>query len=47
VGEDCQLALHLCFGLHYDGFEGVNYGWEREPSLLALRARLINAFWRR
>jgi Iron-containing redox enzyme len=44
VGEDSHLALHLCFGLHYDGFDGVDDGWEWEPSLLALRAKLVEAF---
>jgi hypothetical protein len=42
--EDVQLALHLCYGLHYDGFDGVDDGWEWEPSLLALRANLERQF---
>ncbi len=42
--EDLQLALHLCYGLHYDGFEGVDDGWEWEPSLLAVRAKLEQQF---
>ncbi len=42
--EDLQLALHLCYGLHYDGFDGVDDAWEWEPSLLALRARLERQF---
>jgi len=42
--EDLQLALHLCYGLHYDGFDGVDDGWEWEPSLLALRAKLEQRF---
>ncbi len=42
--EDLQLALHLCYGLHYDGFEGVDDEWEWEPSLLALRAKLERRF---
>jgi Iron-containing redox enzyme len=42
--EDLQLALHLCYGLHYDGFNGVDDGWEWEPSLLALRARMEQRF---
>jgi len=44
VNEDLQLALHLSFGLHYDGFEGVADGWEWEPSFLELRARMVNEF---
>jgi hypothetical protein len=44
VGEDFHLALHLCFGLHYDGFDRIDDAWEWEPSLLALRARLVGAF---
>ena len=37
--EDLQLALYCCYELHYRGFDGVDDGWEWEPSLLALRAR--------
>jgi hypothetical protein len=44
VGEDLQLALHLCYGLHYDGFAGVDESWEWEPSLLGLRATLEAPF---
>jgi len=44
ASEDVQLALHLCYGLHYDGFEGVDDGWEWEPSLLALRGNLERQF---
>jgi hypothetical protein len=39
-GEDSQLALHICYGLHYDGFDGVPDQWEWDPSLIALRSRL-------
>lgn len=42
--EDLQLSLHLCYGLHYDGFAGVDDGWEWEPSLLGLRAELEARF---
>ena len=38
--EDLQLALYLCYELHYRGLPGVDEGWEWEPSLLALRAGL-------
>lgn len=42
--EDTQLALHVCYGLHYDGFAGVEDQWEWQPSLLALTARLEDSF---
>jgi hypothetical protein len=42
--EDTQLALHVCYGLHYDGFVGVEEQWEWHPSLLALTARLEDRF---
>jgi hypothetical protein len=38
--EDLQLALYLCYELHYRGLDGVDDRWEWNPSLLALRARL-------
>lgn len=44
MGEDLQLALYLCYELHYRGFAGVAGEWEWEPSLLALRARLEERF---
>jgi hypothetical protein len=42
--EDLQLALYVAYELHYRGFDGVDEGWEWEPSLLALRARLERTF---
>src|SRR5213080_4384425 len=42
--EDLQLALYLCYELHYRGLPGVADGWEWEPSLLALRRLLEDAF---
>jgi len=42
--EDLQLALYLCYELHYRGLPGVDDGWEWEPSLLALRAQLERRF---
>jgi hypothetical protein len=42
--DDLQLALYLCFELHYRGFHGVDSAWEWEPELLAIRARLERAF---
>lgn len=43
-GDDLQLALYLCFELHYRGFDGVDPGWEWSPGLLALRAQLETVF---
>jgi hypothetical protein len=42
--EDLQLALYLLYELHYRGLPGVDERWEWNPSLLAVRARLENAF---
>lgn len=49
VGEplrdtDLQLALYLCFELHYRSFAGVDPDWEWSPALLAIRATLERAF---
>jgi Iron-containing redox enzyme len=38
--DDVQLALWMCFELHYRGFEDVADGWEWEPELLSLRRDL-------
>ena len=37
LDEDVQLALYLCYELHYRGLPGVDERWEWEPSLLAFR----------
>jgi hypothetical protein len=42
--EDLQLALYLCYELHYRGLPGVDERWEWEPSLLALRRQLEDCF---
>jgi hypothetical protein len=42
--EDLQLALYLCYELHYRGLPGVDEQWEWEPSLLALRGRAEAVF---
>jgi hypothetical protein len=42
--EDLQLALYLCYELHYRGLPGVADGWEWEPSLLAFRRNLESCF---
>lgn len=44
--DDVQLALYLCYELHYRGLAGVADEWEWHPSLLALRGRLERAFER-
>jgi hypothetical protein len=43
-GQDLQLALAVCYELHYRGFAGVDERWEWDPGVLALRARLEEAF---
>lgn len=42
-GIDLQLSLSVCYELHYRGFSGVDPGWEWDPGLLHLRARLEDA----
>ena len=42
--EDLQLALYLCYELHYRGLPGVSDEWEWEPSLLGLRRQLEARF---
>ena len=42
--EDLQLSLYAAYELHYRGLDGVDDGWEWEPSLLALRAELEARF---
>jgi Iron-containing redox enzyme len=43
-GLDLQLALYMCYELHYRGFAGVDPMWEWNPALLHLRAQLERAF---
>ncbi|MFD8936969.1 iron-containing redox enzyme family protein [Streptomyces sp. NPDC059578] len=43
-GDDLQLALYLCYELHYRGFAGVDAAWEWDPGLLGLRAALERRF---
>ena len=43
-GIDVQLTLYVCYELHYRGFAAVDPGWEWNPGLLHLRARLEDAF---
>jgi heme oxygenase-like protein len=42
--EDLQLALYLCYELHYRGLPGTDAEWEWEPSLLAVRRDLERSF---
>lgn len=42
--EDLQLTLFLCYELHYRGWQGVDEGWEWQPTLLSLRARAERPF---
>src|SRR3954468_13884448 len=44
--EDLQRARYVCYERHYRGFDGVDEGWEWEPSLLALRRALEAEFER-
>jgi hypothetical protein len=43
-GLDLQLALSMCYELHYRGFAGVDPTWEWDPGLLHLRGQLERAF---
>jgi hypothetical protein len=42
--DDLQLALYLCFELHYRSFPGVDPAWEWDPTPLAIRAALERTF---
>src|SRR3954467_10911295 len=42
--EDLQLALYLCYELHYRGLPGVDERWEWSPALLAVRQALEERF---
>jgi Iron-containing redox enzyme len=44
AGGEVQLALHILYGLHYDGFRCVDEAWEWEPGLLSLRCELEQSF---
>ncbi|MFF3554231.1 iron-containing redox enzyme family protein [Streptomyces tsukubensis] len=43
-GDDLQLALYLCYELHYRGFAAVDPRWEWDPGLLRLRAGMEQRF---
>ena len=42
--EDLQLALYLCYELHYGGLPGVDDRWEWDPGLIEFRAALEQPF---
>ncbi len=44
--EDVQISLWVCYGLTYEGFDGVDERWEWQPSLLAVRGALEAVFER-
>ena len=43
-GEDLQLALYVCYELHYRGFAGVDDELEWSPELLSFRRSLESVF---
>ncbi|WP_329045936.1 iron-containing redox enzyme family protein [Streptomyces sp. NBC_01422] len=43
-GDDLQLALYVCYELHYRGFDGVRPELEWDPPLLAVRAAMEDRF---
>jgi hypothetical protein len=44
--DDLQLALYVCYELHYSGIEDVDDRWEWSPSLLRFRSELEGSFQR-
>ncbi|WOX16089.1 iron-containing redox enzyme family protein [Streptomyces sp. N50] len=44
LGDDFQLALYLCYELHYRGFAEVDADREWDPDLLRVRAALERPF---
>ncbi|HEX2052376.1 MAG TPA: iron-containing redox enzyme family protein [Actinomycetota bacterium] len=42
--DDFQLALYLCYELHYRSFAGVDEAWEWDPHLIAFRNSLEHIF---
>ncbi|MHC9291515.1 iron-containing redox enzyme family protein [Mycobacterium sp. LTG2003] len=43
-GIDVQLALYVCYELHYRGFAGVDPSWEWNAGLLHLRSQFERVF---
>jgi len=46
LGDDLQLALYICYELHYRGFADVDADREWDPDLLKVRAALEQSFLR-
>lgn len=44
LGGDLQLALHICYELHYRGWAGVDDDWEWAPELIRFRSELEHRF---
>ncbi|SER55047.1 Iron-containing redox enzyme [Mycobacterium sp. 88mf] len=44
LGLDLQLALYVCYELHYRGFAGVDQNWEWNAGLLHLRSQFERLF---
>ncbi len=42
--DDLQLALYVCYELHYEGYDEVHPALEWDPAILAFRARLEKEF---
>lgn len=47
LGGDLQLALQVCYEVHYRGFDGVDPDWEWDPDLIRLRGDMERRFLRR
>ncbi|CAM5597459.1 Iron-containing redox enzyme family protein OS=Streptomyces antimycoticus OX=68175 GN=SSPO_094710 PE=4 SV=1 [Streptomyces antimycoticus] len=43
-GDDLQLALYVCYELHYQSFSGADNTWEWDPDLLQVRQALAHRF---
>ncbi|SDD58994.1 Iron-containing redox enzyme [Rhodococcus tukisamuensis] len=44
LGGDLQLALQVCYEIHYRGFAGVDPEWEWDPDLIRLRGEMERLF---
>lgn len=44
LGGDLQLALQVCYELHYRGFAGVDSEWEWDPDLIRARGEMERRF---
>jgi hypothetical protein len=43
-GDDSNLALYLCYEMHYRGFDGVSDHLEWDPAVLTIRSELERRF---